>query len=178
MALKSGQMANLYVPQKTFDLAAVYLDRARTTAGGQYGYHPGHRATPAMTAEALLCRQYLGWPKDHPGLKAGVEYLLERHARRRGHEHLLLVLRHASAAPLGRRRVGRMERPHAAAAGRTQVKDGHAAGSWTPRAAATRRYADRGGRLYMTALAVCTLEVYYRHLPLYGEEVMEPLEFK
>ncbi len=25
-----------------------------------------------MTAEGLLCRQYLGWPKDHPSLVKGV----------------------------------------------------------------------------------------------------------
>ena len=30
-----------------------------------------------MTAEALLCRQYLGWPKDHPGLTGGAAYLLK-----------------------------------------------------------------------------------------------------
>ena len=44
-----------------------------------------------------------------------------------------------------------------------QEQSGHQTGSWAP-----REYPDSaGGRLYMTALAVCTLEVYYRHLPLY-----------
>jgi hypothetical protein len=28
-----------------------------------------------------------------------------------------------------------------------------------------------GGRLYVTAMAALTLEVYYRHLPLYGNRV-------
>ena len=61
----------------------------------------------------------------------------------------------------------------------SQVTHGHAAGSWNPVGRGNEGgHADRGGRLYMTALAVCILEVYYRHLPLYGEEVMEPLEFK
>ena len=27
----------------------------------------------------------------------------------------------------------------------------------------------------MTSLAICTLEVYYRHLPLYREEVLSDL---
>ena len=30
-----------------------------------------------MTAEGLLCRQYLGWPRNHPALVSGVKYLLE-----------------------------------------------------------------------------------------------------
>ena len=34
-------------------------------------------------------------------------------------------------------------------------------------------FAHRGGRLYMTSLAVCTLEVYYRHLPLYRPAALE-----
>ena len=27
----------------------------------------------------------------------------------------------------------------------------------------------QGGRLYMTSLAICCLEVYYRHLPLFRQ---------
>jgi hypothetical protein len=44
-----------------------------------------------------------------------------------------------------------------------QDETGHEAGSWRPQG----HHDTAGGRLYMTALAVCTLEVYYRHLPLY-----------
>jgi hypothetical protein len=33
--------------------------------------------------------------------------------------------------------------------------------------------ATEGGRLYMTSLAVCALEVYYRHLPPYRQEVLD-----
>ena len=59
----------------------------------------------------------------------------------------------------------------------SQEKYGHAAGSWAPRGRGNEGgFADRGGRLYMTALAVCCLEVYYRHLPLYGQEAAEPVE--
>jgi hypothetical protein len=44
-----------------------------------------------------------------------------------------------------------------------QATTGHESGSWAPGGG----HDQQGGRLYMTALAVCTLEVYYRHLPLY-----------
>ena len=36
----------------------------------RYGYLPRDAATISMTAEGLLCRQYLGWPRDHAGLRA------------------------------------------------------------------------------------------------------------
>jgi len=76
MALKSGQMGYLSVPSKSFERAGLFLNSV-TKDGSRYSYQPGGRHTPAMTAEALLCRQYLGWPRDHDGLKRGVDYLLE-----------------------------------------------------------------------------------------------------
>ena len=33
--------------------------------------------------------------------------------------------------------------------------------------------ADRGGRLYSTSLSTMILEVYYRHMPLYGRQAAE-----
>ena len=41
----------------------------------------------------------------------------------------------------------------------------HARGSWY----FPDKHGQVGGRLYTTAMAVMTLEVYYRYLPLYGE---------
>ena len=34
-------------------------------------------------------------------------------------------------------------------------------------------HADRGGRLYCTAMAAMILEVYYRYLPIYREQSIE-----
>jgi hypothetical protein len=47
---------------------------------------------------------------------------------------------------------------------RTQIKEGHATGSWDAEGA---DWGARGGRLYSTSLALMTLQVYYRHLPMY-----------
>ena len=50
---------------------------------------------------------------------------------------------------------------------KTQIKEGPGAGSWDPGGT----YADsKGGRLYGTCLSCMTLEVYYRYLPIYGED--------
>ena len=35
--------------------------RPRTDAGIRYAYKPGQSDTLSMSAEGLLCRQYLGW---------------------------------------------------------------------------------------------------------------------
>ena len=49
-----------------------------------------------------------------------------------------------------------------------QETEGHKSGSWAPRGGAIGHHdTQTGGRIYMTSLAICTLEVYYRHLPIY-----------
>jgi hypothetical protein len=46
----------------------------------------------------------------------------------------------------------------------TQEQEGEMAGSWGPEGVP---HGDRGGRMYATSLALLTLQVYYRHLPMY-----------
>jgi hypothetical protein len=175
MALKSAQMAYLEVPPKTFELARQYLDEAQTDHyGGRYAYMPGRPATHVMTAEALLCRQYLGWPRNHPGLESGARHLLGDYPPNRGQMDMYYwyyatqVMHHLGG--------------DAWDAWNYQMRDilvslqetrGHAAGSWTPQGGP---HDATGGRIYMTALAVCTLEVYYRHLPLYRQVAVEGVE--
>ena len=45
-------------------------------------------------------------------------------------------------------------------------KQAHEDGSWDPDGA----WGDSGGRILYTSLSLLTLEVYYRHLPLYRRE--------
>jgi hypothetical protein len=49
----------------------------------------------------------------------------------------------------------------------TQAKNGAEKGSWY---IPGDHGSDRGGRIYCTAMATMILEVYYRHLPLYGKQ--------
>jgi hypothetical protein len=50
-----------------------------------------------------------------------------------------------------------------------QVRQGHEAGSWFfPN---DRHDSVAGGRLCCTSLAAMTLEVYYRHMPLYSKKI-------
>ena len=49
----------------------------------------------------------------------------------------------------------------------SQEQEGDATGSWiTDRSQGS----EQGGRLYTTCLSILTLEVYYRHLPLYRRD--------
>jgi hypothetical protein len=175
MALRSAQMAYLQVPPEAFDKARAFLDSVQDDRsdpeGGRYSYLPGQRSTPTMTAEALLCRQYSGWPHDHPGLASGVRYLLDEHLPQPGGKLNMYYTYYATQVM---HHMGGDAWNH----WNYQVRDllvdlqetgGHAAGSWRPRGG----HDDAGGRLYMTALAVCTLEVYYRHLPLYRDVAVQ-----
>jgi len=179
MALKTAQAANLYAPARSLELAGVFLSSAQTDrTGARYSYMPGGGPTPAMTAEALLCRQFLGWPREHPGLQAGVNYLLEHHPPDYSRPNIYYwyyatqVMHHFGGKPW-RQWNDRMRRLLL----ESQEKHGHAAGSWAPRGRSLEGgFADRGGRLYMTALAICCLEVYYRHLALYSEDVLQPID--
>lgn len=172
MALRSAEMAYLKVDPEAFSKASRFLDSVQTEPSvGLYGYVPGSPAAPAMTAEGLLCRQYSGWKKNNTVLAGGVNWLLEHHAPNRRYPSMYYwyygtqVMHH-----MGDDAWRAWNFPLRDLLVSMQETEGHAAGSWTPLA----DHDPVGGRLYMTALAVCTLEVYYRHLPLYrGQAVQE-----
>jgi hypothetical protein len=54
---------------------------------------------------------------------------------------------------------------------RRQRLQGHASGSWDPDES---QYGTHGGRIYCTALATLSLEVYYRYLRLYEAPATSP----
>ncbi len=49
----------------------------------------------------------------------------------------------------------------------TQLPTGPLAGSWHPYEPVPDKWSRYGGRLYVTTMNLLSLEVYYRHLPLY-----------
>jgi hypothetical protein len=167
MALKSGRMGNLVVPEATFINASSFLDSVSTNDGAYYGYDKptsklgGRQATIAV---GLLCRMYMGWPKEHPGMQEGVEYLNKIGPNKNDLYYSYYgtqVMRHYGG-PAWEKWNGKLRDQLIAA----QVSQGHAAGSWT----ASGGHSEKGGRLYATSLATMILEVYYRHLPLYSEK--------
>ena len=177
MALESARMAGLDAPPGVLEKAAGFLDLVQEQEGSRYRYEPGEAksATPAMTAEGLFCRQYLGWPRDHPALRDGVKFLLEpANLPKWNSGHRNVYFWYYAAQVL--HNLGGEEWKVWNAALRdelvnSQAKEGKVAGSWNPYQPAgdLDENADKGGRLYVTCLCLLTLEVYYRHMPLYGD---------
>jgi hypothetical protein len=172
MALQSGRAAKLKVPETTMELAGHYLDSASSRGGALYAYRPGSGPTHVMTAEGLLCRMYLGWKSEDPGLRDGVEYLLAKHLPNTQQANIYYWYYgtqtfHHYGGTAWQQWNDRMRETLVS----SQERRGHQAGSWDVWPSDT--HARSGGRLYVTALATCTLEVYYRHLPIFRQLDLE-----
>ncbi|MEE8451849.1 MAG: hypothetical protein V3R99_08040 [Thermoguttaceae bacterium] len=166
MGLKSGQMARLMIPSPNIEMVRHFLDSVQSDNGARYGYlDPQPRQT--TTAIGLLCRMYTGWPHDHPALGRGVGLLDEWGPSDDNiyfNYYATQVMHHYGGPKWERWNLAMRE--HLIA---TQASNGHEAGSWF----FSGGYGDRGGRLYNTAMAVMTLEVYYRHMRLYREKAVK-----
>jgi len=169
MALQSARMAYLAVPEDTFRRIERFLDRVAHEGGSRYCYQRGYEPSATMTAEGLLCRQYLGWPRNDDRLIAGVEYITRKSNLINYDKpnvyywyYATQVCHHMEGEYWKRwNEVMRQEVPE------HQVKVGREKGSWDPMKPRRDEWADHGGRLYVTCLSIYMLEVYYRHLPLY-----------
>ena len=166
MALKSARLAGLFVPSPVIELAKEYLDSVQVEAGAYYGYQlPRKEATP--TAVGVLSRMYLGWPRNHDPLITGVHYLSDAGPSRRDmyfNYYATQVLAH-----YGGPRWESWNEQLRETLIKTQSTRGHENGSWYFH----DRHAIAGGRLYTTAVCAMILEVYYRHMPLYGLTVVD-----
>lgn len=118
-----------------------------------------------MTAEGLLCRQYLGWRRKHSSLVGGAKYLLEEPINARQKNvyywyYATQVLHHMEGD------LWKQWNKHLSTKlPDMQVKEGAERGSWSPHG---DEWGGQGGRLYTTCLSIYMLEVYYRHLPIYS----------
>lgn len=180
LAIRSGQLSGMPIESVVLDRAGRFLN---STACGpephklsRYCYRPGGAPTLPLTAAGLLSRQYLGWPVTRPELADGCQFLMTslppENATAVGpsynYYYSTQVLHHMEGKDwdLWNHRM----REHLI---RTQEKVGHKKGSWSPEGC---DHGGRGGRMYATALSLLTLEVYYRHLPLYRKITNKPVE--
>lgn len=168
MALQSAKMADLEVPDSTFERIGRLLNKLSKDYGSQYVYQIDKRHTSlALSAEGLLCRQYLGWKRDDRRLVKGVRLISNNPVSFAGSRKNVYywyygtqVLHHYEGEEWEKwNKVMRVELPE------HQVKRGRERGSWDP---VNDTWGELAGRLYMTCLCTYTLEVYYRHLPIYS----------
>ncbi len=174
MALKSGSAGGLVIPLITLQKADMFLTNVSMNDGAYYGYNEptseieGRRAT---TAVGLLCRMYMGWKKNHPALKEGVDFLAAR-----GPSPVDMYYNYYATQVLKQYGGPQWDAWNEKIRDQlidSQEKEGHARGSWFVEDRGPGDGAAVGGRLYITCMAAMILEVYYRYMPLYGDQTDE-----
>lgn len=184
MALKSGELAGLTVPKETYQRIDRWLDMAQASPEERhlYRYNPhapdtaeqrhGRGPTPSMTSVGLLMRLYTGWRRDHQDMRRGADYLLEHlptigavNSPQRDTYYWYYgtqVMYHMGGDHW--KRWSEALRPLLL---ESQTPSGPLAGSWDPRLPVPDRWGPQAGRIYVTTMNLLSLEVHYRHLPLY-----------
>jgi hypothetical protein len=194
MALKSGQLANLDVKQESFDKIETWLNNAQESADKRhlYVYDPqaaqqiriidgrrvdqshGREVTKTMTSVGLLMRLYSGWKRDNPHMIEGARYLaqnLPANGTRLKNERDTYYWYYATQVMFhmgGKHWEAWNERLHPLLT-ESQVMTGPMAGSWDPKGSIPDRWGPHAGRIYVTTMNLLSLEVYYRHLPIYED---------
>jgi hypothetical protein len=171
-ALKSGKLSGLTVPDEAFKKAGQFLDKVAGQSGATYGYRDKSDAGGNLTAVGLLSRQYMGWGPNNPSLGKGVEVLKTLSPKGPWNMYYYYyatqVVHFYGGKDWDDGKGGGWNPPMRDWLVATQVKaKGPNEGSWDPKEDTIGK---AGGRLMTTALCLLTLEVYYRHLPLYKRD--------
>ena len=172
MALQSARMAGLEVPTPTLRQTTKFIESVSHDGGSRYAYTLRDSPTLSMTAEGLLCRQYLGWRHDDPRLQEGADILIKnlpswKNGKRNSYYwYYATQVCHHMESIHWQTWNERMREVLPA----NQILKGRERGSWDPRG---DRWATSGGRLFGTCLSIYMLEVYYRHLPIYQMDLLQ-----
>jgi hypothetical protein len=166
MTLKSAELAGIPIPDSTRQGIIRYLQSvASGSYGGRAAYRPSEQPSRTMTAEALVCWQFLGLSRQNPACNEAGDFLLaelpsEANSNLYYWYYATLAMYQLQGVHWQRWNDALRE-----AVVSRQVKAGPQAGSWDT----DDLWGGHGGRVYTTSLATLTLEVYYRFLPLYAE---------
>ncbi len=203
-ALHAAAAAGVAVPEETLVRAALHFVRATerdgrvrySDAGTGFklddGLRPVYRYGPGMLAAGLMSTQMLGWrlDGDMPLRQRGLilaELPSERLARGGDptHLHCEYYWYYGTLAMFQRggedwqRWNARLRDVLLPLQDRTRGPGGgqrHSFGSWPPYGDNWGLWGEMGSRVYTTAIATLTLEVYYRHTPAFlaGEPLFGP----
>lgn len=173
-ALKSARLAGLSVKDEVFRKAEAFLNSVSNDSGASYGYR-GPGASHTLSSVGLLCRQYMGWSPRNPSLGRGVANLVGKFPPQKNDFNMYYYYYATQVVHffggkdwevtwnpvmrdmlVGMQITEKSPNPKQADIG-SWPKDNHFIGS-------------ECGKLGTTCLCVLTLEVYYRHLPLYKRD--------
>ena len=167
MVLASGRNAGVGGLEPAESRVVQFLQSVSSgVAGGLAAYRPNERPSLTMTAEALYCRMLLGLPPDHPAAVEALDLIARTPPDRSRPNAYAWYYATLASFHAGGPQWDRWNTALQAALLPLQRRDGSAAdGSWDPDPV----WGGHGGRVYATALAAMTLEVYYRHLPMHRQ---------
>ncbi len=185
-ALKTAEMANISIPNSTYQHISSFLDAVAYNDDSEYAYQRDNGKLtdqvkrPSMTATGLMCREYLGWGPDNLAIQKGAALLADdenlirfpkTEEEKEDFFHNVYGWYSTSMAlkSLGpyNKHWSRWNTALSKELPQSQVSKGaQEAGSWDPQ---NDEYSFGGGRLYVTCLSILCLEVYYRHLPMFKQ---------
>ena len=182
MAIKSAICSELKVPEAAVERSRVFLKNSYRDYGKTCYTVGGGAGSPAMWSVGMVCRQFLGGEGYDDEIRQAADTLLT-HAKgakggrgdQRGRGGLVGDLYYTYYAVLGMYQMGgeywvQWNKLFREPLVKAQVHKLHdrkgrfIRGSWDPE---NHRLGSRGGRVYCTAMAILSLEVYYRFLPVY-----------
>lgn len=177
LALKSAKEAGVALDPKCIDKIRIFFANHATGENGRTGYQGRSVSTEATTGVGMLARQFLLNEPDGPLVRDAARYLAgyaerawpDRASRRRDADYYLwyncaLAMFQAGGEPW--QRWNRVVRDTLI---ELEEHGGCKEGSWAP----DPLWGGEGGRIYTTALAALTLEVYYRYVG--QDEAGEPM---
>lgn len=169
MGLKSAREVGLAISDEDSVRRGVVTWLEQVAAGQSRGlarYQPADRETPTMTAEAWVCRQFLGVGFADAATSEAARFLLQNESDRGPTNFYYWYYATLALYQHGGDEWDRWNFKIRDRIVELQRKTGHQSGSWDPDGSI---YGAKGGRIYCTTLAALTLEVYYRYLRLYDQ---------
>lgn len=178
LALKAALEAGLDVDEYCVQNARTYFHSRETGENGRTGYNNRNVMTDATTGLGMLARQFLFDEADSALIPEAAAYLADMAQAKWGQQrdieenadyylwyNCTLAMFHAGGEPW--QRWNSIIRDTVIS---LQRHSGCERGSWDP----SSKWGNKGGRIYTTALAVLTLEVYYRYTSHEEREESEP----
>ena len=165
MALHSGRMAGIEIPDEVFARGREFISSVSGgTHNGIYGYTNPSPKHPAMTATGMFLRQLDLTPPADPRQRESAAFLKTRMLQSKKidfyFDYYATLSLYQHQGPIWTEWNENLKKIYVS----QQHKVGANMGSWDPQGHHVRA----GGRVLSTGLAVLSLEVYYRLLPMYG----------
>jgi hypothetical protein len=150
-ALQIAKEAGIRIPPATFAGVDHFLNSVESDEGAYYGY-VGRTRSEATTAIGLFCRLHLGREKDDPALRRGAQWIGQMGPSLNNlyYSYYATELMHSLGDELWDDWKPAIRESLLSSQGKT----GEEAGSWSLRS----KYADRGGSLYGTVMAIMILQ--------------------